>query len=418
MKQEVLKNYAKAVAIGAYDRHSPGLFGKHDNVRRYWEDRFTRNVLSQFLHPLIVRKREEGNGIRVMDLGCGAGEGMNILTSLPKTINTLDSHVQKLLDYSDIFAYKGVDISPAMIEKAQELHLHHRQTSFAVADLNQGLPIEEGESAYDLYFSSYGALSHLDDLAFQKLIEDICDSIEDKAILVVDLLGRYSYEWPCYWQKSEENGTMKTYSMSYIYPPNAVTQIKVERFPIRYWGGDEFDSFISDVTKNKGVKISRRRLCDRSILVGRHMNTREFNPEAPPIRAAVNSLHEMNCRTDLSQLIFNYQPHPDFAHLNRFFNTLQDSWNAVVYACVDALRNWRNVNELEAEPLTGYPPLVEEAIRTIRRVVKQAPSMRLDDPRANLVEPQLAYLLRDIEWNTQQGLGASHALLGIYELSK
>jgi len=420
MKQlDVLKNYAKAVAIGAYDHHSPGLFGKHDNVRRLWEDRFNRNVMSHFLSPLVIQKQDAGTDLRVMDLGCGAGEGLGILTSLPQTPPTLDAQIENVLDYQDIGHYKGVDISPAMIEKAATLHADHPQTKFEVADLNEGLPIAVGEPAYDIYFSSYGALSHLNDRSLARVIGDICDHIEDKAIFVGDFLGRYSYEWPRYWGESAgKQSTMNTYSMSYIYPPDARGEIEVERFEIRYWGGAEFDQFIHAVAESKGVKVSRRRLCDRSILVGRHMNTREFNPEAPPIRAAINSLHEINCRTDLSQLIFEYHPHPDHPHINRFFSNFQEAWNAVVYACIDALGEWRNPHKLLAEPQPGYPPVVQDAIRTIRNVVRTAPTLCFEDPRANLVEPQLAYLLRNLEWNLQQGLGTAHGLLVVYEFSK
>jgi SAM-dependent methyltransferase len=420
MKQlEVLNNYAKAVAVGAYDRHSPGLFGKHDNVRRYWEDRYTRNVLSQFLSPLVVNRRESGTGVRVMDLGCGAGEGLNILTTLPQTPRTLDDKVERMLDYPDIRSYKGVDISPAMIEKAKALHVHHSQAEFVVADLNNGLPVTANEPAYDIYFSSYGSLSHLDDRSLAKLVGEICDRMGEKAIFVADVLGLYSYEWPCYWEDIPEQGSSrKIYSMSYIYPPDVRHTMEVDRFLMSYWAGEKFDRFMMMVAESKGVRVSRRRLCDRSILVGRHMNTREFNPEAPPLRAAVNSLYEINRRTDLSQLIFEYNPHPATPHLNRFYGTLQDAWNAVVFACIDALCQWRNPQQLLAEPPAGHSPLVQDAIRTIRSTVRTASTARVDDPRANLVEPQLAYLLRDLEWNLQQGLGAAHSLLAMYEFHR
>ncbi|MBC6472739.1 MAG: class I SAM-dependent methyltransferase [Hormoscilla sp. GM102CHS1] len=418
MKQEVLKNYAKAVAIGAYDLHSAGLFGKHDNVRRHWEDRFSRNFIGHFISPLVASKRQSGTGIRVLDLGCGAGEGLNILTSLPQTQATLDAKIEKVLDYQDISCYKGLDISPAMIDKAKDLHRNHLQAEFAVTDLKDGLQLPTGELAYDIYFSSYGSLSHLNDSNLATVLSDICDHMEERAIFVGDFLGRYSYEWPCYWESFQENGsTQNIYSMSYIYGPDPGKD-EVEQFPIRYWGGEELDRFVSKTVASKGVKVYRRRLCDRSILVGRHMDTREYNPDAPPIRAAVNSLHETNCRTDLSQLIFEYKPHGTTLHLNRFFYTLQDAWNSLVYACMDALAEWRNPPKLVAEPLVSYQPVVQQAIRRIRHGVQQAPEFHLDDPRSNLIEPQLAFLLRDLEWNLQQGLGAAHSILGVYEFHK
>jgi len=37
-----LKTYSDTVARGYYGKHVGGLFGKHDNVRTYWEDQLTR----------------------------------------------------------------------------------------------------------------------------------------------------------------------------------------------------------------------------------------------------------------------------------------------------------------------------------------------------------------------------------------
>lgn len=422
MKQtEVLKNYAKAVAIGAYDQHSSGLFGKHDNVRRHWEDRFTRNVIGQFITPLVTSKKTANTGLRIVDLGCGAGEGLNILTSLPQTPATLDTKIDKVLNHQDIACYTGLDLSLAMVEKAKSLHHHHSQAEFAVADLNEGLQAIEDKPAYDIYFSSYGSPSHLKDSALEKLLDNIFEHMGEKAIFVGDFLGRYSYEWPCYWKGSidtENDDVRKMYSMSYIYDPSARNNNEAESFPIRFWGGEELDIVIQQIAERRGVQVQRKRLCDRSILVGRHMDTREYNPEAPPIRAAINSLHETNCRTDLSQLIFTFKPYEGGEHLNQFFNTLQDSWNTIVYACINALDGWCDPQKLLAEPEAGSPPFVQQAIRAIRHTIQQAPQFHVDDPLANLVEPQLAFLLRDLEWNFQQGLGASHGLLAMYEFHK
>lgn len=62
--------------------------------------------------------------------------------------------------------------------------------------------------------------------------------------------------------------------------------------------------------------------------------------------------------------------------------------------------------------------VVREAIATIRNVVRSVQWFRMGDPRANVVEPQLGYILRNLEMDLQQGLGAGHGLLAIYELRK
>ena len=415
----VLNNYAKAVEVGAYDSKLAGLGSKCDSVRQYWEDRYTRYVLSPPMRRLLERKRAEDHGLRIMDLGCGAGEGWNILTTLPRTSPTLDAQFSSLMNESDIEFYKGVDISPAMIGKAESIHAHHDQTQFAVADLDEGLPVESGEAPYDLYFSSYGSLSHLSDDSLGQLVENICQHMGDRAIFVADLLGRYSYEWPCYWGEIEGNGSdMQTYSMSYLYPPEKRNTADVERFPIRYWGGEELDRFLRMSAEKMNAKVGEFHLCDRSILVGRHTDTAEFNPQASPLRSAINSLHAIDVRTDLTQLIFDYQPHPHHPHINRFFQNLQSAWNALVYGCMESLDMWRKPEKLLSEPPIEHPPIVLDSIRILRRLINQAPNLHFDDPRANLIEPQLAYLLRNLEWNFQQGLGASHGLLAIYEFRR
>ncbi|MEM7555182.1 MAG: class I SAM-dependent methyltransferase [Cyanobacteria bacterium P01_A01_bin.84] len=418
-QESVLNNYAKAVEVGAYERYSPGRFGKQDHVRRYWEDRYTRRVLSSFMHRLVEYKRINNQGIRVMDLGCGAGEGLNILTTLPQTLPTLDAQTKNLLEYSDINFYKGVDISPAMIAKAKAFHNNHSQTEFVVADLNEGLPINPEEVPYDIYFSSYGSLSHLDNNAFKNLLKNICQHTDGNTIFVADLLGRYSYEWPCYWGDLDATPTgMRNYSMSYIYPLDIRPSVDVEIFPIRYWSAQELDKVVCDSVENFGIKIKERILCDRSILVGRHMDTQEYNSQAPSLRAAINSLYEPNTRTDLNELIFQYKPHPDHPYLNSFFQNLQNSWNIIVGETIEALNKKKDIQKLQMDTPIHRQPYVQNCIRIIRNLVIQAQNLHFDDPRANLIEPQLAYLLRDLEWNLQQGLGASHSLFAVYEFQK
>ena len=418
-QESILSNYAKALAVGAYDNHHSYTFGKQDYVRRNWEDKYTRHALSPFIKELCEDKRNLNQGIRVMDLGCGAGECLNILTTLPQTSVSLDIISNQVLDYSNLAAYKGVDISPAMIAKAKALHNDRPQAEFVVADLNDGLPVTSGEMPYDIYISSYGSLSHLNDSSLTNLIKDICCHMGERAIFVADLLGKYSYEWPCYWgEPGSDRVKMHNYSMSYIYPPDTRSSAQIEIFPIRYWGGGELEQLINRIAEDNSVKVRRHVLCDRSILVGRHMDTQEYNPKAPPLRATINSLYEPNFCTDLSQLIFQYEPHLHHPHINRFFQNLQTAWNSIVYGCMEALTQWRYPEKLQAEPPIQNPPLVLNSNRIIRRLIDQTQIFHFDDPRANLVEPQLAYLLRDLEWNFQQGLGTAHGLLAVYEFCK
>ncbi|NIM48400.1 MAG: class I SAM-dependent methyltransferase, partial [Gemmatimonadales bacterium] len=69
-------------------------------------------------------------------------------------------------------------------------------------------------------------------------------------------------------------------------------------------------------------------------------------------------------------------------------------------------------------PPEEYPDPVQGAIRTIRNVIGNVQWFRMGDPRANVVEPQLGYILRNLEMDLQKGLGAAHGLLAVYELQK
>lgn len=412
-------HYKPAVATGFYGRDGGGLLGKYDNVRRYWENQATRYALHDFIGPLVARKRRSLSRIGVLDLGAGSGEGYEILASLKKPSDTWTSKELDVMPSDILGYYKGIDISAAMVEQGQQIYSSFPKVHFAQADLADGLHAVADDAPYDIYFSSYGSLSHLRDQEFERLITDLCAHFQGSCIFVADLLGRYSFEWQCYWHRpGTDESNMRQYSMSYLYPAELIDQIDVDRFPMRYWAAEEFDRFLTEIVTRAGARVVKRQFRDRSVLVGRHMSTGEFNPNAQPIRDAVNRLHEINHRTDLSSLIFDYTAVPGFDKLNAFFDRFQMAWNAVVYAAIEALENWDKPDLLRQQPSKEYPKVVRESIRTIRDVVRNLHWFRMGDPRANVVEPQLGYILRNLEIDLQQGMGAAHGLLATYELQK
>ncbi|MCA9772965.1 MAG: class I SAM-dependent methyltransferase [Myxococcales bacterium] len=407
------KTYESAVAHGFYLRDAGGLAGKYDNVRRYWEDQITRYALRDSIASLVERKRRTLSRIRVLDLGSGSGQGYEILTSIKRGGGSLAAKEVDVLSSDMLGFYKGVDISPAMIEQARESYKDVPKVEFVVGDLSEGLGEAKEDEPYDVFFSSYGSLSHLDDSQMRRLVADVVANSRGPCLFVADLVGRYSVEWPCYWREGE---AMRDYSMSYLYSEDVRARVEPDHFPLRYWSAAEFEAFMESAVDAAGGVIEGRRIRDRSILVGRHMDTREYNPHARSIRAAVNSLHEFYQRTDLESLIFDYAPELEAPELNAFFESFQMAWNAVVYAAIDALDDWSNKDRLREPPPEEYPEPVRVAIRTIRDVVRHVEWFRMGDPRANIVEPQLGYILRNLEMDFQQGLGAGHGLMAIYAI--
>jgi hypothetical protein len=72
-------------------------------------------------------------------------------------------------------------------------------------------------------------------------------------------------------------------------------------------------------------------------------------------------------------------------------------------------------------PLTGETPqpgALRQAAQRLRQVVQGIAFYPEEDPRANVVEPQLGYALRRLEMSLQQGAGNGHGIIGIFAVQK
>ena len=104
--------YESAVKYGFYGVDKSGLFGKKDNVRKYWED----VAIKVSIRPAIERILERKDKIRIVDLGCGSGEGVELLTHIPPSDPVKTVNKEFVIAEDDIELYKGVDERLAMIE--------------------------------------------------------------------------------------------------------------------------------------------------------------------------------------------------------------------------------------------------------------------------------------------------------------
>jgi len=412
--EEELQTYEHAVHNGHYARDSGGLAGKHDNVRRYWEDELTGLVVRNALERLLLEKKRALERLRILDLGCGSGEGYELLTSIRRRTSGVETANSLLVTPELVGLYLGVDISHAMVEQGRASYRGNGKIVFERADLREGLPSVVGQDPFDLYFSSYGSLSHLNDQELEDLLVEIAQHAGEHALVVVDVLGKLSYEWQDEWD-SRTRDHMRDYSMAYLYPDGEVEDQEVEHFPMRYWSREELEELLVRVSQKSGRAVALERSIDRSILVGRHMDTALYNPNAPALRRAVNMLHESNQRTDLRDLLFDYHPKPGLDEANRFFERMQMAWNLVVSYCIDCLGS--DEMDPEHEDLDAFPEPVAGAVKTVGKVIDNVRWMRMGDPRGNIIEPQLAYALRSLEIGLQQGQGYAHGLVGVVEIT-
>jgi SAM-dependent methyltransferase len=411
--------YREAASTGMYDKVT-GLLGKYDNVRRYWEDEVTRLCIRTYIEELMARKEHSLERLRILDLGCGSGDGFELLYDVKAKERSLIDHDVTLIAQESLGVYRGVDISEPLLEQAREVHGNNGKMKFELGDFSTGLPLSSGEKPYDIYFTSYGTLSHLKDAELVELLAEIARHGSEDAILVCDWLGRYSYEWQDLWQKEEEPDYTMDYVVSYIYPEEDRGDKELDHLILRLMSPREVETLVGEASAKSGIDIRLVKMFDRSVLVGRHMDTGDYNRHCQPLRSAVNSLFETNVRTDLNTLIADYDPLEGFNEINAFQEQYQMGWNALVKYAIALLYHYGShskENEIPEIP-DSYPLIVREMMEYIGNIIESCHWIKVGDTRANIIEPQLGYALREMELRSQQGLGCGHGLVGVYKIGK
>jgi SAM-dependent methyltransferase len=415
------KAYTQAVQTGKYDK-ATGLLGKYDNVRRFWEDQITGYSLRPALNALVERKTQRLERIRVLDLGCGSGDGYDQLMGVTNKDPGIYEYITGAITSDMLKEYVGMDINPDLISQANEYHATNPKTRFFLGDLSEGLPPEVwAEPPFDVYFTSYGTLSHFHDQQNVKIIADVCKHAPDQAIFMGDWLGRYSYEWQDLWHHPVDEEYFMDYRISYIYPEEIRDQVEVAAFQLRLITRDEILKIVEQASKESGIELKPLKFFDRSVLIGRHMDTGDYNANCPKIRRPVTSLFEGYVRTELESLLVDYVPRQGFDYLNNFFEMFFMCCNTLVKYTISLLSTY----DLEEEQfksvpeiLPFYPEPLKKAMDTMRRVIQGIGWVSFGDVRANVIEPVLGYSLRQLEMDLQPGMGVGHGLIGIFEIRK
>ncbi len=423
-KKRGMGAYSEAVTSKLYEKQS-GLVGKYDNVRRYWEDEITRLFLRTPLTGLLEHCRASLRRLRILDLGCGSADGYELLTGIRQRESGLQEVEVALLSPDVISQYLGVDLSEDLLTQAQGLYGHDSKMSFRKGDFTRGLPLKGDEKPCDLYFTSFGTFSHHnEDETAINLLAEIAERTEDYALVVCDWIGRYSYEWQTLWTNDLSEIRNMDYVISYIYDEEERKKRRrqLDHLTLRLICRQEAEEIVRRAEKRSKTTINTLRFFDRATFTGRHMDTREYNPYAQPIRQAINSLHETNNRTDLTALLVNYHRKEGFDFLNEYFEYLQVCWNTLV-TYVETLLQTYNHQQRDFVPPpetipASYPKALREMMEKMKSVVKSVGWLDIGLPRERIIEPQLGYSLRYLASQMQQGQGCAHGMVGIFEIDK
>jgi SAM-dependent methyltransferase len=402
--------YNEALKSGQYEKPG-GLLGKYDNVRRFWEDEQLGLYLRPYLEKLVDQKKKRGQGLRVLDLGCGGGDGFEFLTSIHRSGAAVSQHDIRVVEPGILEHYRGIDINEGLLEQARANYGSMQNMDFVQSDYNNFDYAAEND--YDLYLANYGTLSHNQDEQTVELVASIARHSKNGAIIAIDWLGRYSYEWQTLWTNNFKDNQWMDYAISYIYADGAKKEQELTYFPLRIIGRQEVQNIYRQAKRKAGGALALRMLADRSSFVGRHMDTAQYNPHCQPLRGLVNLLFEPNLCSNLDELLIRYVPMEGFNEVNAYHQRLTTWWNYLITYTRALLEQ-----QTPPGPPDRIPAPVRKTLSAMKKVVKTASGVKIGTARASLVEPQLAYCLRELEMGLQDGLGCGHGLVAIFEVVK
>lgn len=251
-----------------------------------------------------------GQPLRVLDIGSGTGDGLALLTEW-------HGGLAPVID-DDRLAYLGVDLDPGMVDTARSLH-PGRPAEFEVADMRAELPPGD----FDLYLSCGVPYSHLphDDTTevLTGLMRRIVET-RDRAVLVVDVLGRYSVEWTPRWPE-----TRWAYNMSFFEGASETVHDQMSFYDRR-----SLDDALVEAATGAGARLAGVTFTDRSIVVGRHTATRAFNQEIPPYRTLLNELARGDTGVDPAQLRLEPPVGEAPPRVEAFFAKFAERWNGIL----------------------------------------------------------------------------------------
>jgi len=117
--------YFQAARTGMYEKPQ-GLLGKYDNVRRFWEDQATVRFLATAFRDLLTDWKGRNHRVRILDLGCGSGDGLELLTRVPQARDASSAESGTALPVDLIEDYVGLDLNEDLICQAEACHGDHR----------------------------------------------------------------------------------------------------------------------------------------------------------------------------------------------------------------------------------------------------------------------------------------------------
>ena len=355
---------------------------RKDSVKTQWEENFSIYVIGNAIEKL--EDKYAPKSLRVMDFGCGLGEGFTLVKNALDKMNLTNKAV----------SYLGLDNSQDMVNVASEKWQDSANVRFQLNDFRHEIPDQPTE----IYLSCGVPYSHLTQAEFKGTLEKILQRIREnqtQSLIVVDVLGRYSIEWVTKWGESRWD-----YRMSFAQDGKEQKPMKMTCYY-----GPEIEQTLAEAAQKVGCEIQEIEFADRSIMAGRHTSTLEYNSHIPPYRNVVNSLYNHEVTTNFQELVF-VSPLPEApSDVRNFFTEFSSMWNQLVKQAADFYGE-----EVEVSQTIELPEYLQEFGEKLSQFADKKED---ENFRSYVVEPMLASYLYQLELNSQPGLGVGHTLIAL-----
>lgn len=270
---------------------------RRDAVKRHWEEPATRGMIAAVLDALGPLDHD---GLGVLDVGAGTGDALRLLR---ETVSNAPVD------------YLGIDTDPDMVSTATQLHDGQPGVTFVRHDVRE--PLDAGP--FDLVLSTGVPFSHLRPDELRAALTTLFAAVPRgrRCAAVVDVLGRWSLEWAPNWAHETWRYTMSFFAGTEDVPHSEMT----------FHSRESLWSAVVDAAAAAGARVRTAAFHDRSVAVGRHTATAEFDPHVPPYRTLVNRLYAGDTALELGEVTMRAPDGPAPDDVRRFFDRYAAAWN-------------------------------------------------------------------------------------------
>jgi len=243
--------------------------------------------------------------------------------------------------------FMALNTDSEAVEALNHVYRDQKKVRFFRHDYRKGLGLFKYEAPFDWYWLGTQATQHSDTQNLTTLLTEICKHAQPKSIICLDFLGY-----------------------------NSVTQ---------GWDWQMVKELLATLPTDEGWQARVLQKIDRTAM-------------PTPVRDAMNSLLTQYVRTDLKTLYLKSETQTPLT-------LLQNCWNALVhYAILKFEANSEQPEDFEDWEIIPAP--LKFALKNMQRFIQDTDRITYGDVRANMLEPHLAYVLRNLEYELQNGTGA------------